>query len=127
MTFWNYVLDISPLIAILVAWKIALKMVNKMVPPPGMDMRIAKEQLWWDDISHIIETDDDTTKRLVENVYDNVSGAKLAELKFVADQITAGADTASLINQIAKRQALIEYYQDPTKIDVDANIGKSNE
>jgi len=127
MDYWRLLLYVTPLLALLFTWWLGIRMLGKLVPPPGMDMRIAKKQAWWDAISHIVDTDEATQKRLVENVYENVSEAKLDELKFVVDQITAGADIPTLTNQIAKRQALLEYYRDPKNIDIDTDIGGSNE
>lgn len=77
---------------------------------PGMDVNFAKKQEWWSQVENIVQADEKTYRRLVENLYVNVVAAKLGELEFATKRLMESKDVEGTLQALAKRQAQIEHF-----------------
>jgi hypothetical protein len=85
-------------------------MVSFLHSKKGMDYNFARQQSWWNQISQIVETDQKTMTKLVEHTFDTVAGAKVGELDWLAEVITAGTAPETILQAVAHRKAMIEHF-----------------
>lgn len=82
----------------------------------GLDKNFAQKQKWWTDISSLIDTDDETKRRIVSYIYEEVSRGKIGELDWLESLFTAGESIVDVqLDLGVRRRLIVEYVKKPPK------------